>query len=106
VQKKVADKKAELSKADKPKLKTVYDRAKKKADAMAAQKAKHPGKKKGNAVVKYFKDMRSELKKVVWPSRKKVLNNTGVVMVAMIFCALIIWGIDSGLGALFSLMIK
>jgi preprotein translocase subunit SecE len=49
--------------------------------------------------------MRSELKKVVWPSRKKVINNTGVVMVCMVIYGLMIWGVDSGLAALFNLLV-
>jgi preprotein translocase subunit SecE len=105
----VADKKASVQSAEKPKLKTALDRAKKRADAIAAQKAKAGKGAKGsksNAVVKYFKDMRSELKKVVWPSRKKVLNNTIVVLVVMILVGLIVWVMDLGLSALISLILK
>jgi preprotein translocase subunit SecE len=82
--------------------------AKKKAEAMESAKAKDKkaGRKKGSPIAKYFKDMRSELKKVVWPSRKKVVNNTGVVMVVMIIYGLMIWGIDSGLAAIFNLALK
>ena len=43
-------------------------------------------KKKPNRIVKWFKDLKSEFKKVVWPSRKKVFNNTFVVLV--VFCLL------------------
>lgn len=39
-----------------------------------------------NKVVNYFKDVKSELKKVVWPSFKQVKNNTLIV----IACILII----------------
>lgn len=42
--------------------------------------------KKTNKVVKFFKDLVSETKKVVWPSKKQVLNNTGVVLVVCILC--------------------
>ncbi len=54
--------------------------------------------KKQNRIVKYFKDLKSELKKVVWPSRKQVLNNTGVVLAVMIIVGLFLTGIDAGLG--------
>ena len=38
-----------------------------------------------------FKDMRGELKKVVWPEKKQVLNNTGIVIIALIISACIIF---------------
>ena len=62
------------------------------------------GKKKQNGVVKYFKDLKSEIKKVTWPSWGKVLNNTFVVLVGMCASAVIIWGIDSALTALLKLL--
>ena len=70
------------------------------------EKAKSKGKKgnKPNGVVKYFKDLKSEIKKVTWPSWGKVLNNTFVVLVGMCASAIIIWGIDSALTALLKLM--
>lgn len=54
--------------------------------------------KKQNRVVKYFRDLKSELKKVVWPSRKQVVNNTGIVLAVMIIVGLFLAGIDTGLG--------
>ena len=54
--------------------------------------------KKPNKFIKFFKDLKSELKKVVWPSKKQVLNNTWVVLVVMTVVGLFIAGIDSGLG--------
>ena len=69
------------------------------------EKAKSKGgKKKPNGVVKYFKDLKSEIKKVTWPSWGKVLNNTFVVLVGMCASAVIIWGIDSALTALLKLL--
>lgn len=54
--------------------------------------------KKQNRVVKYFKDLKSELKKVVWPSRKQVVNNTGIVLVVILVVGLFLAGVDAGLG--------
>lgn len=54
--------------------------------------------KKPNRFIKFFKDLKSELKKVVWPSRKQVVNNTGVVLTVMIIVGLFLTAIDSGLG--------
>lgn len=65
------------------------------------EKSKAPVKakrdKKGG-VRKYFRDLKSELKKVVWPSRKQVINNTGVVLTVVTVVGLFLFGIDSGLG--------
>lgn len=66
-------------------------------------KAKGKSGKKQNAVVKYFKDLKSEIKKVTWPSWNKVLNNTAVVLIGMCVSAVVVWGIDSILTALLSL---
>ena len=65
------------------------------AEKKQSSKDSKSGKKKQNAVVKFFKDLRSEFKKVVWPSSKTVVNNTSVVLVTMVVCGLAIWGIDS-----------
>jgi preprotein translocase subunit SecE len=104
----MADKKKKITHTQSKKPATVMEKAKKQAEQMqvSTAKTKKDGKKKGNAVIKYFRDMRSELKKVVWPSRKKVVNNTAVVMVCMVAYGLVIWGIDSGFAALFSLLVK
>ena len=78
--------------------KIVNDREKAKA------KGKKAAAKKPNGVVKYFKDLKSEIKKVTWPSWSKVVNNTLVVLVGMCASALVVFGIDSALTALFALV--
>lgn len=45
-----------------------------------------------------FRDMRGEMKKVVWPTKKQVINNTLVVMTAVAISAIFIGGLDSILG--------
>lgn len=42
----------------------------------------------------FFKDMKSELKKVVWPSTRQVINNTLLVVVLVIVVSLVVLGID------------
>ena len=42
----------------------------------------------------YFKESKSELKKVVWPSKKQVVNNSIVVIVGILVCALFVSAID------------
>ena len=74
-------------------------------DREKAKKAKggKSGAKKSNGMVKYFKDLRSEIKKVTWPSWKKVLNNTTVVLIGMAASGIVVWAIDSALTALLKL---
>ncbi len=49
----------------------------------------------GKRVSKWFREMRSETKKVIWPTPKQVLNNTGVALGMMIVSALVLWGFDT-----------
>lgn len=51
-------------------------------------------------IVKYFRDTFSEMKKVMWPSKKQIINNTLVVFVVVVVMALIIFLLDTlfGLG--------
>ncbi|MCD8095112.1 MAG: preprotein translocase subunit SecE [Ruminococcus sp.] len=72
--------------------------AKKKAAAAAKTKDKSKEKKKKGGIRKYFRDLKSEIKKVVWPSRSKVVNNSGVVLVVIIAVGLFLFGVDSLLG--------
>ncbi len=46
-------------------------------------------------VAKWFREMKSELKKVVWPTRKQLVNNTVVSVVVMLISALGVWGFDT-----------
>ena len=87
-----------LAQAEAKANKIVNDREKSKSKSGKGKKAKQ------NGVVKYFKDLKSEIKKVTWPSWGKVLNNTFVVLVGMCASAIIIWGIDSALTALLKLL--
>ena len=43
---------------------------------------------------KWFKEMKSELKKVVWPTGKQTLNNTIIVIVCCIIVGICIWLFD------------
>lgn len=53
--------------------------------------------KKGNRVLNYFKEVKNELKKVVWPSFKQVKNNTLVVIACVLVIGAFIWVLDLGL---------
>ena len=45
-------------------------------------------------VAKWFREMKSELKKVVWPTGKQLVNNTVVSLVVMLISALGVWAFD------------
>ena len=44
----------------------------------------------------YFKGVRVETKKVVWPTRKELVSYTIVVFITCAFFAVFLWGVDSG----------
>jgi len=54
-----------------------------------------------NRFAKWFREMRSELKKVVWPTPKQILNNTFVSLSVMAASAVAIWGLDYAAGQIF-----
>ena len=51
------------------------------------------------------KDSRTEIRKVVWPTRQETVQTTMIVVAFVIVVALILWGLDSILGWLVSLVI-
>ena len=77
------------------------------ADKKKAADKKAPAKKKdGNKVVKWLKEARVEFKKVVWPTKKQVFNNTGIVLTVMAMCAVFIGLIDAGLAELLKIVLS
>jgi len=59
----------------------------------APEKAKRKVKGK-NRIARWFREMRSELKKVVWPTPKQIVNNTFVALFVMGAAAIAIWALD------------
>ena len=45
-------------------------------------------------VGKWLKEMKSELKKVQWPSKKQTINNTLIVIACVVIVGLFIWVFD------------
>ena len=60
------------------------------------------------AICRYFRELRSELKKIVWPTPQQVLKNTLIVAACVLVVGAFIWlfdfvariGIDALIGAL------
>ena len=46
-------------------------------------------------MIKSVKATKSEFKKVVWPTKKQLFNNTLIVIIALVIIGLIIFGLDS-----------
>ena len=57
-------------------------------------------------IVQFFKDVRVELTKVVWPSRKEALKITGIVIVLSLAVAAFLGLIDYGLGRVIGFLLE
>lgn len=60
---------------------------------------------KGAAFWKLAKEARTEIRKVVWPSRQESTQTTLIVLAFVVVVALILWLLDTFLGYLVSLAI-
>ena len=45
-------------------------------------------------ICRYFRELRSELKKVVWPTPQQVLKNTLIVLACVLVVGVFIWLFD------------
>ena len=80
------------------------DADKKKQDKKANKNAKKKAPKEKGKLKRKAKETISEIKKVTWPSFGEVCKRTGVVLVVVIIFAVVVFGIDTGLGALAQLL--
>lgn len=56
-------------------------------------------------IVRFFRDYKSEVKKIVWPGYKEVIKNTVIVLIMCLIIGLLIWAVDFGLGKLIQLIL-
>ncbi len=61
--------------------------------------------KKTNRVVRFFKDLKRELKNIVWSPRKDVVKNTTVVVTLTAVSAVVIMLLDTALTQLLDLLV-
>jgi preprotein translocase subunit SecE len=54
----------------------------------------------------FLSEVRSELKKVTWPSRKEVYSTTLVVIATSIFFGFYLWGLDLAMSRVLSLALR
>ena len=95
---KASEEKAESVKESKTSEKKVSE--KKSSDKKAAEKKPSVFAK----IAKYFRECRSEVKKIVWPTPKATFKNVGIVLSVLLVVGLFVWGIDTGFLALLKLI--
>jgi len=57
-------------------------------------------------IVQFFREVRVELGKVVWPSRRQAFKITGIVVLFCVFVAVFLGLVDYGLAELIGLIVK
>ena len=62
---------------------------------VSAAAASQPRRKRGS-IKEYFKGVRLEMKKVVWPTKEELGSYTAVVLITCAAFAVAFWAIDSG----------
>ncbi|WP_017939180.1 preprotein translocase subunit SecE [Zestomonas thermotolerans] len=60
---------------------------------------------KGQQFFALLKEARIEIRKVVWPTRQETTQTTLIVVAVVLVMALLLWGLDSLLGWLVSLIV-
>ncbi len=60
---------------------------------------------KGRAFFGLAKEARVEIRKVVWPTRQETTQTTLIVVAVVLVMSLLLWGVDSLLGWLISLIV-
>lgn len=56
-------------------------------------------------ISKFFKDYKSEIKKIVWPSKETTLKSTCMVIVCLVISATVVGVLDLGAGKLIDLLV-
>lgn len=46
-------------------------------------------------VKKFFRDLKAELKRIIWPSKDKMIHSTAVVLSVIVAAVLVIWAVDT-----------
>ena len=67
------------------------EKPKKSVAAVAAAANKKPR----GSIKDYFKGIKTEVKKVVWPTRRELVSYTWVVLLTCVALSLAIWAVDS-----------
>ncbi len=57
-------------------------------------------------LTEFFQEVKLELKKVVFPTKKEVIGSTWVVITTVLICAFFLGLVDMGLGKMMTLAFK
>ncbi len=49
--------------------------------------------------IQFFRDVRTEAKKTIWPTRKETLQTTGIVLAMVVITAIFFLTVDQVIGA-------
>ena len=60
----------------------------------------------GKRISRWFREMRSELKKVVWPSKSQMINNTLVVIAVAVVVCILVYVMDVSFGFVRDTIVK
>jgi len=55
-------------------------------------------------ITRFYKDVKSELKKVIWPNRQQLVNKTMTVLLACLIAGIFIWAADLLFGKISSIV--
>lgn len=57
-------------------------------------------------VTEFLQQVKAELQKVTWPTRKETYGSTVVVIVLVLMVAVFLWVVDTGLSALIKALLN
>ena len=84
-----------------------------KADSSKADKAQKDKKSEKKSkpsifsrIGRWLRELKSELKKVQWPTAKQTVNNTVIVIICVIIVGIFIWLFDFAAGGIINALIK
>ncbi|MBW2366817.1 MAG: preprotein translocase subunit SecE [Deltaproteobacteria bacterium] len=66
----------------------------------------YPGKKQIDAAIQFLREVRVELRKVTWPSRKQTIGSTMVVIVLVLIISAFLGVMDLGLSSLVKVVLQ
>lgn len=59
-----------------------------------------------NSLTRYYKDIKSEFKKITWPSKKEVFNSFKTVLIVVAIFTLVLWVYDTVFGTILKVIIS
>ena len=87
---------ADKKKSEKKKEKSEKDSSANKDSKEGKKSKKAKDEKKQSKIGKWFRDLKIEFKKVVWPSKETVVTNTSVVLAVVVASAVLMGVLDEG----------